>query len=63
MKRYEIIAEDNFDSKKINTQINLLEKLIVFVISLTAIGFMVLFIESIKDKTIFKKHHLCKFLA
>ena len=61
MKRYEIIAEDNFDSIKIHTQNNLLEK--VFVIILTAIGLMVLFIESIKDKTIFKKHHLCKFLA
>ena len=63
MKRYEIIAEDNFDSIKIHTQINLLEKVLLFVIILTAIGLMVLFIESIKDKTIFKKHHLCKFLA
>ena len=48
LKRYDITAEDNFDSRKIHTQINLLEKVIVFVIILTAIGLIALSIESIK---------------
>lgn len=48
LKRYDLTAEDNFDSRKIHTQINLLEKVIVFVIILTAIGLIALSIDSIK---------------
>ena len=48
LKRYDLAEEDNYDSRKIHTQVNLLEKVIVFIIIITAIGLILLSIESIK---------------
>lgn len=48
LKRYDLSEEDNFKSRKIHTQVNLLEKVIVFLIVLFAIGLILLSIESIR---------------
>ena len=48
LKRYDISSEDNLKSRKLHTQINLLQKVIVFIIILTAIGLILLSIESIR---------------
>ena len=48
LKRYDIAAEDNLDARKMYTQINLLEKIIIFIIFLFAIGFILLSFDSIK---------------
>lgn len=49
LKRYDISDEDNLKSRKLHTQINLIEKVIVFVIILSAIGLILLSIESIRE--------------
>jgi len=49
LKKYDISSEDNLKSRKLHTQINLLEKVIVFIILLTTVGLMMLSIESIKE--------------
>ena len=49
LRRYDITAEDNLHSRKLHTQINILEKVIVFVIVLTAVGLVLLSIDSIKE--------------
>ncbi len=48
LKQFEITDEDNFRSRKHQTQINLLEKVVVFIIVLIAIGLMMLSIDGIK---------------
>ncbi|MEN9445090.1 MAG: hypothetical protein RIS47_1981 [Bacteroidota bacterium] len=48
LKRYDISYEDNLKSRKLHTEINLLEKVIVFIILLITIGLMMLSIESIR---------------
>ncbi|MFA9370756.1 MAG: mechanosensitive ion channel family protein [Labilibaculum antarcticum] len=48
LKRFDISYEDNLKSRKLHTQINLLEKVIVFVIILITIGLILISIESIK---------------
>jgi small-conductance mechanosensitive channel len=48
LKRYDISKEDNLKSRKLHTQINLLEKVIVFIIILTAVGLILISIESIR---------------
>lgn len=48
LKRYDISKEDNLKSRKLHTQINLLEKVVVFLIILTAVGLILLSIESIR---------------
>ncbi|WP_179335111.1 mechanosensitive ion channel family protein [Winogradskyella costae] len=48
LKRYDISAEDNLEARKMYTQINLLEKIIIFIIGLLAIGFILLSFDSIK---------------
>ena len=48
LKRYDLSAEDNLDARKIFTQVNLFEKVIIFVIILFAIGFILLSFEGIK---------------
>ncbi|WP_179376902.1 mechanosensitive ion channel family protein [Winogradskyella wichelsiae] len=48
LKRYDISAEDNLKARKMYTQINLLEKIIIFIIGLLAIGFILLSFDSIK---------------
>lgn len=47
--KYDISSEDNLESRKLHTQINLLEKVIVFIILLTTLGLMMLSIESIRE--------------
>ncbi|BAX78871.1 mechanosensitive ion channel family protein [Labilibaculum antarcticum] len=49
LKRFDISYEDNLKSRKLHTQINLLEKVIVFVIILITIGLILISIESIKE--------------
>ena len=49
LKRYDISEEDNLLSRKLHTQINILEKAVVFIIILTAIGLILLSFESIRE--------------
>lgn len=49
LSRFDISKEDNLGSRKVYTQINILEKVVVFVIVLFAIGAVLLSIESIRD--------------
>ncbi len=49
LRRYDISREDNLKYRKLYTQINLLEKVIVFLIILTAAGIFLISIESIRE--------------
>jgi len=49
LKKYDISKADNLKSRKIYTQINILEKAIRFIIILIGIGLILLSIESIKE--------------
>lgn len=49
LSRYDISKADNLKDRKLHTQINLLEKVIVFVIILTALGIFLISIESIRE--------------
>lgn len=49
LKKFDINYEDNFKSRKLHTQANLLEKVIVFVIILITIGLILISIDSIKE--------------
>src|SRR5690554_4866708 len=49
LKKFDITSEDNLKSRKLHTQINLLEKVIVFVIILITIGLMLISIDSIRE--------------
>ncbi|WP_370392127.1 mechanosensitive ion channel family protein [uncultured Winogradskyella sp.] len=49
LKRYDINAEDNLQSRKVYTQVNLLEKVIIFIIVVTGLGLILLSFESIRD--------------
>ncbi|MAX70380.1 MAG: mechanosensitive ion channel protein MscS [Flavobacteriaceae bacterium] len=49
LKHYDITKEDNLKSRKLYTQFNILEKVIVFVIILTSIGLILLSFESIRE--------------
>ncbi len=49
LKQYDISKEDNLKSRKVYTQFNILEKVIVFVIILTTIGLILLSFESIRE--------------
>ncbi|WP_462280696.1 mechanosensitive ion channel family protein [Salinivirga cyanobacteriivorans] len=49
LKRFDISEEDNLKSRKLHTQINLIEKVIVFLIIITGIGLILLSIESIRQ--------------
>lgn len=48
LKKYDISQEDNLTSRKVYTQINILEKIIIFIIILFAIGIVLLSFESIR---------------
>lgn len=48
LRRYDISLEDNLASRKVYTQVNLLEKAIIFLIVLVAIGLVLLSFESIR---------------
>ncbi|NLP57574.1 mechanosensitive ion channel family protein [Lutibacter sp. B1] len=48
LKRYDISKEDNLESRKLHTQINIIEKVVVFIIILTTIGLILLSFENIR---------------
>ena len=48
LKRFDISIEDNLASRKVYTQINILEKVLIFIIILFALGMVLLSFESIK---------------
>lgn len=48
LKRYDISQEDNLKSRKLHTQINLLEKVVVFLIILLGVGLILMSIEGIR---------------
>ncbi len=49
LKRYDLTEEDNLRSRKLHTQVNILEKVVVFIIVLTATGLILLSFDSIKE--------------
>ncbi len=49
LKFYDINKEDNLESRKLHTQINLLEKVLVFLITLAGLGTILLSFDSIKQ--------------
>lgn len=49
LKRFDISKENNLKSRKLHTQINLLEKVVVFVIVFISIGLVLMTIESIRE--------------
>ncbi len=49
LKKFDITKADNLKSRKLHTQINLIEKVIVFIIVLIAVGLILLSIDSIKE--------------
>ncbi len=49
LKRFDITSEDNLKSRKLYTQINLLEKVVVFIIIITSVGLILFSIDSIKE--------------
>ncbi|MDA3892432.1 MAG: mechanosensitive ion channel [Salinivirgaceae bacterium] len=49
LKKFDISNEDNLKSRKLHTQINLMEKVIIFVIFLITIGLILISIDSIKQ--------------
>ena len=49
LKKFDISSEDNLESRKLHTQINLLEKVIFFIIIIITIGLILLSIDSIKE--------------
>ncbi|QDO92742.1 mechanosensitive ion channel [Formosa sediminum] len=48
LKHYDITKEDNLNSRKIYTQFNILEKVIIFIIILMAVGLILLSFDSIR---------------
>ncbi|MHA7941906.1 mechanosensitive ion channel family protein [Formosa sp. 3Alg 14/1] len=48
LKRYDISEEDNLHSRKVYTQFNILEKVIIFIIIIVAIGLILLSFEGIR---------------
>lgn len=49
LKRFDTSNEDNLRSRKLHTQVNLLEKVVVFIIIIISIGLMLISIESIRE--------------
>lgn len=49
LKRFDLSEEDNLKSRKLHTQINILEKVIVFIIVIAAIGLILLSFDSIRE--------------
>lgn len=48
LKKFDLSQEDNLNSRKVYTQINILEKVIIFIIILFAIGIILLSFENIR---------------
>jgi small-conductance mechanosensitive channel len=49
LKRYDLTAEDNLASRKLHTQIGILERVVVFVIIIIATGFILISFEGIRE--------------
>ncbi len=49
LRQFDISGEDNLRSRKFYTQINILEKVVVFVILIVTVGLMMLSIDSIRE--------------
>ncbi|MGB5981413.1 MAG: mechanosensitive ion channel family protein [Nonlabens sp.] len=49
LKRYDINQEDNLHARKVYTQVNVLEKVIIFIIILVTVGLILISFESIKE--------------
>lgn len=49
LKRYDISKEDNLESRKLHTQISILERVFVFTIVIISIGLILLSFEGIRD--------------
>ncbi len=49
LKRYDISKEDNLKSRKLHTQINILERVLIFIIILFAVGMIMLSFETIRE--------------
>ncbi|WP_430809839.1 MULTISPECIES: mechanosensitive ion channel family protein [unclassified Carboxylicivirga] len=49
LRKFDITREDNLKSRKLHTQINLLEKVIVFIIIITAMAAIMMSIDSIRE--------------
>ncbi|NRT15837.1 small-conductance mechanosensitive channel [Flavobacterium sp. 28A] len=49
LKRYDITKEDNLVSRKLHTQINILEKVVIFIIVLIATGLILLSFDGIRQ--------------
>jgi small-conductance mechanosensitive channel len=49
LRRFDTSSEDNLRSRKLHTQVNLLEKIIVFIIIIISVGLMLLSIDSIRE--------------
>lgn len=49
LSRYDLTKEDNLKDRKLHTQINLLEKVIVAIIIITSLGIFLISIESIRE--------------
>lgn len=49
LKRYDLTIEDNLKSRKVYTQINILEKVLVSIVVIIAIGLVLVSFESIKE--------------
>ena len=49
LKRFDITVEDNLRSRKVHTQVGILEKIIIFIVFLFATGIILLSFERIRD--------------
>jgi len=49
LKRYDINQEDNLQARKVYTQVNVLEKVIIFIIILVTVGLILISFESIRE--------------
>jgi len=49
LSKYDINYEDNLKSRKLQTQINILERVVIFIIIVVTIGLMLISIDSIKE--------------
>lgn len=49
LSRYDIENEDNLKSRKLYTQINILERVVIFIIIVVTVGLMLISIDSIKE--------------
>lgn len=49
LRKFDISNEDNLESRKLHTQLSILEKVIYFIVILTAVGLLLISIDGIKE--------------